>query len=158
MQAVACQNQATELTRSIYLPSFELLEQGLEEGHGLLELDGGCVAGGGVLHLLRPSLEICIPFCRPPLQIPQHTTRQVNSLLDAPLHVGPSAGPFFLSQKQQQALLQTLTGSMCCYWGARVVQLQVCAHRVCVAALHYAEGTCQCCWSVYVTCEARHRP
>ena len=75
-----------------YLPSFELLEQGLEEGHGLLELDGGCVARGGVLYFLRPSLKICFPFCGPPLQVPQHTKRQLSPLHAAAVHVEPSAG------------------------------------------------------------------
>ena len=76
----------------VYLPSFELLEQGLEEGHGLLELDGGCVARGGVLYFLRSSLKICFPFGRPPLQVPQHAKRQLSLLHTAALHVHPSAG------------------------------------------------------------------
>lgn len=56
------QGDCTARAEEGHLPSFELLEQGFEEGHGLLELDGGCIAGGGVLHLLRPSLQICFPF------------------------------------------------------------------------------------------------
>lgn len=92
IKGVAFARNMNNKTGQVYLPSFELLEQGLEEGHGLLELDGGCVARGGVLYFLWPSLKICFPFCRPPLQVPRRTNRQLSPLHAKVLHVDPSAG------------------------------------------------------------------
>lgn len=51
-QGWRCTTQCRSLLKHPYLSPFELFEERLEEGHGLLELNGGLVARGRVLDFL----------------------------------------------------------------------------------------------------------